>query len=194
MKVLLIRHAESEANAGMPTSDPVTISITEKGHLQATKLANEFNDKPDLIIVSAYLRTRQTAVPLIRKFPCAKVETWSLQEFTYLSPSRCMNTTPLERLPLVKEYWERCDPDFIHGTGAESFNQFSNRVAECTHRLKQLDNPNAAIFTHSQVMRLVKQCLEVGDQPALIAMKYFRDQMLKWPIFNTGILEFNLSK
>lgn len=100
MKVFLIRHAESESNVGNKTSDPSTISITEKGKSQSLELANKINDAPDLIIVTSYLRTTQTAMPLINKFPATKVETWPLHEFTFLSPSLCENTNSNERLPM----------------------------------------------------------------------------------------------
>ena len=193
MKVFLIRHAESAANAGAATSDPMSISITENGRMQAIRLANEFNDKPDLIIVSAYLRTIQTAAPLTRKFLRAKVETWPLHEFTYLSPAQCLNTTSLERLPLVKEYWDKCDPDFVHGAGAESFNQFSNRITECIERLRQLDNFCVVIFTHSLVMKLLKQCMTM-EVSAATSMRHFRDKMLEFPIKNTEAFEMKLIK
>lgn len=31
----LVRHGESLANAGLPTSDPTTIPLTQRGHEQA---------------------------------------------------------------------------------------------------------------------------------------------------------------
>jgi broad specificity phosphatase PhoE len=189
MKVFLIRHAESESNVGIKTSNPETIAITKKGELQAKELANKFNHQPDLIIVTTYLRTSQTASPLINKFPSAKIETWPLHEFTYLSPTQCLNTTPLERLPLVQEYWKGCDPDFIHGIGAESFSQFATRIADCLHNLQRLNHSTVLIFTHSQVMQFIKQYLEIGNQSPEIAMKYFRDKMLSSLFHNTEMTE-----
>jgi broad specificity phosphatase PhoE len=49
--VWFIRHAESEANAGLPTSDPKSIELTKKGFEQA-KLVSELIDvEPDLVIM-----------------------------------------------------------------------------------------------------------------------------------------------
>src|SRR5215831_4449673 len=127
MRVFLIRHAESESNVGSKTSDPSAISITEKGKEQSFELANKIIEAPNLIIVTSYIRTTQTALPLMQKFSNVRVETWPLHEFTFLSPGLCQNTNSKERLPMVNEYWERCDADFIHGIGAESFNQFIKR-------------------------------------------------------------------
>jgi broad specificity phosphatase PhoE len=88
-KILLIRHAESAANAGLATVSPDSIPLTEKGIEQARLLANFLADAPALIVVSPFLRARQTAAPLIERFLNAEVENWEVQEFTYLSKTRC---------------------------------------------------------------------------------------------------------
>ena len=55
-KILLIRHAESEANAGGIFVYTHIVKITETGKKQAEKLKDVL-DKPDRIIVSKYIRT-----------------------------------------------------------------------------------------------------------------------------------------
>lgn len=190
MKILLIRHAESEANAGLRTSDPAAISLTEKGIVQAIKLAEQFSEAPDLIITTTYLRTRQTAQPLIDKFPSVPVEVWPLHEFTFLSPSMCQNTTAMKRVPMVKEYWDRCDPFFVHGEGAESFDQFSTRVKVAWEKLKVLRHSSITIFTHGQVMRFLKQYLEEGDLHIGDAMQHLEKNKLTRPIQNAEIIVF----
>ena len=101
-KVVLIHHGESVANAGFPTSDPASIPLTEDGRLQAEQIAEKMTIVPDLIIVSPYLRARQTAEPVIKRFPQAKVECWpEVREFTYLSPASCIVTLlMLRQLPM----------------------------------------------------------------------------------------------
>ncbi len=58
----LIRHAECKSsgiwNAPME-------SLTEKGKEQAKLLAEEITLKPDLIVVSPFTRSQETAVPII---------------------------------------------------------------------------------------------------------------------------------
>jgi len=76
----LIRHGESAANAGAVTTDPATIPLTEAGRDQARSIATTITRKPDLIVVSFYLRTQQTAEPSMRRFPDVLVETWPMQE------------------------------------------------------------------------------------------------------------------
>jgi broad specificity phosphatase PhoE len=192
MKIFLIRHAESESNAGNKTSDPSTISITEKGSSQSSELANKITDAPDLIIVTSYLRTIQTASPLIKKFPATKVETWPLHEFTFLSPNLCWNTNSKERLPMVNEYWEKCDANFIHGSGAESFNQFIERVRGCIQRFRSMNHNFTTIFTHGHVIRAIRLLMDFNQFNSEISMKLYRDNMLKLPVYNSEIFELSL--
>ena len=72
--VHLIRHAESMSNAGYATQDPASILLSERGRMQAVRLAESIAEAPDLIVVSPYIRTRLTAEPLCRKFPLVPVE------------------------------------------------------------------------------------------------------------------------
>lgn len=55
-------------------------------------------------------------MPTISRFPDIKVEIWPLHEFTYLSPTKCRNTTGDERTPLVLKYWKKCDPYSVNFT------------------------------------------------------------------------------
>src|SRR5579872_7284673 len=61
--IFLIRHGESEANAGFATSDPKRIILTERGVTQAREIARFLRSTVslDLIITSRYLRARRTA-------------------------------------------------------------------------------------------------------------------------------------
>ncbi len=192
MKVSLVRHAQSEANAGKRTSDPQSIPITLNGRQKALEFAKGVIHPPDLIIVTSYVRTVQSAEPLIKRFPKVSVEVWPLHEFTYLSPTMCINTTSQERAPMMKEYWRRCDPMFIHGLGSESFNQFANRVVDSIDKIKHLDLATVIVFTHGQVMRFFKQYLEHGCTKGRLSMKVFRHTMLPIDVPNLGVFEIKI--
>ncbi|MFN7371036.1 MAG: histidine phosphatase family protein [Cyclobacteriaceae bacterium] len=185
MKTLYIRHAQSEANAGGRTIDPVSIAITETGYSQALTLTEEISEQPDLIVVSPYIRTQQTALPLTEKYPNCPIEVWPLQEFTYLSPVICRNTSPEERRPLVEKYWKSCDPDYIHGEGAESFNLFRKRISEAINDIQSLKLNNVIVFTHEQVILLIK--LMMLDKKYLMAD--FRGKVMSESIKNTEIFK-----
>ena len=126
-KICFIRHAESESNAGGRSSDPATIPLSKQGIAQAEALALTLSDKPSLVVTSRYIRTKQTASPVIKKFKDVSHEEWDIHEFTYLSPTKCENTTSADRLPMVQAYWEKCDPFYCDGEGAESFIDFIKR-------------------------------------------------------------------
>ena len=72
----LIRHAASSANAGAVTSDTINIPLSEAGRTQALSNARALPRRPELIVVSSFLRARQTAEPTMSRFPDVPVETW----------------------------------------------------------------------------------------------------------------------
>lgn len=187
-RIWFIRHAESAANAGLPTTRPDTIPLTDKGMQQAQALADNLNDVPGLIIRTPYLRTQQTAKPLLDKFPQVPTEIWPFHEFDFLSPSQCAGTTVEERKPWVSDYWQRCDPHYVHGAGAESFAAFKSRIIG---RLKQLEKSPydfIIVFAHGHVMRAIWQYLITGN--TLFdnnCMAGFRDKMTRLPVPNTAI-------
>ncbi len=153
-EVWFIRHAESEANAGLASSDPALIPLTEKGYRQAVKVSTAIPTIPSLIVFSPYVRTQQTAQLTMQLFPHVKHQEWNIQEFTYLSPALCQNMNSLQRRPMVEEYWKRNDPLYIHGEGAESFADFQRRVCETYRRIEEIDRGLVLIFGHGQFMRL----------------------------------------
>ncbi len=69
IRVFLIRHGESESNAGLPSADPGSAPLTPDGHRQASQIARVLADVPALIVTSPYLQARQTAQPAISRFP-----------------------------------------------------------------------------------------------------------------------------
>jgi probable phosphoglycerate mutase len=86
VRVWLIRHGQSESNAGLPSADWRRIPLTELGYRQAEHVAGVFADPPRFIVTSPYLRARQTAQPTIERYPGAPGEEWAVQEFSYLRP------------------------------------------------------------------------------------------------------------
>jgi len=162
---LLVRHCESEANAGLPTPSPAVIRLTENGHRQAADLAEAIPERPDLIVVSPYLRTRETASPFIARHPETPVETWPVHEFTYLDIVRHAGTTEAERSQVVDRYWERCDPLGNDGGGAESFADFIGRVDDALGRLFERDDRLVVVFTHGYVIHAAGLRLAEPEHP-----------------------------
>ena len=184
--IYLIRHGESVANAGERVEDHKTAPLSEKGFEQARVFATGFNEKPDLIVYSPFLRAEQTAQPFIDKFSDVPVEVWDVQEFTFLSDDRYRGTTVVERRILSKEYYSRNDLDYACGKGAESFNQMLKRVHGIMEKLQKLDkDKNIVIFTHGRFMRA---CLMVINNLPISIESFLS---LK-PIDNLEVVKFEL--
>jgi len=192
MKILFVRHGESESNAGGKTEFPHSINLTQKGIEQSHKLLERITIRPDLIVVTLHIRTVQTAAPLVEKYPDVPVGTWPLHEFTFLSPLLCRDTTTAERAPWVNGYWERCDADYVHGEGAESFNQFIGRVQLNMDKLLLLSNENIVVFTHGYVIRAVMMLTDGNTKDK--SMRHYRDALLKHEVANTSVHEIVFPK
>jgi broad specificity phosphatase PhoE len=188
--IWLIRHAESTANVGKKTATPETIGLTDTGREQANRLADYISDEPDLIVTSPFIRTLHTAKPLLTKYPRTKHEQWPIQEFTYLSPEKCNNTTMEDRIPMAMEYWERNDPHYCDGDGAESFNSFIGRVIEFKEKLKGRPEKYIIVFSHYQFIAAF-DWINGNNQNmnTTEAMAEFRQRLFSHKLDNTGILK-----
>lgn len=148
-----IRHGESLTNAGMPSESDQTTGLTEKGSQQSGYVTNAIQQAPDLFVISPYLRTQLTAAPTLEKFPNVPVETWPIQEYTYLSHQQYAGTTNKERRNLSVSYFRKGDPDLVLGDGGESFSQFIGRVEDCIQRLKTTNHAKIILFGHGWFIR-----------------------------------------
>jgi broad specificity phosphatase PhoE len=191
----LIRHGESEGNAGLVTISPRKICLTSRGQMQAESVAKAFNRAPSLIVTSAYIRTRQTAEPTIRRFPTVPVVEWDVQEFTYLDLERYRSTTVFERRPHVESYWNKCDPEYCDGTGAESFNAFFRRVELARELLCVSTLPFIAVFSHSMFIRgfmwSLTDSVSQTDAPQMLAL---RNYLSSFEMANASILKLQIDR
>ena len=197
--VLLIRHGESHANAGLPTAHPKTVRLTKKGHEQVETIPHTLikaNLLPDLIVISSFKRSQQTAKPTISTFPSIPKEKWPIHEFTYLSSRHTTHSTVHERRALVNEYWNKSDPTSIDATGSESFEQFVTRVEGVIERLKQARQNIIAVFSHEQficgLLWLLQRYQSEGTFVDTTAMRDFRNFCLNHRIHNGAIVQVDL--
>ncbi|NJR66421.1 MAG: histidine phosphatase family protein [Leptolyngbyaceae cyanobacterium CRU_2_3] len=153
--VWLIRHGESTSNAGLPSAEPTAMTqLTAKGQAQAEILARSL-PQPNLIVTSPYLRSKQTAQPLIQRFPNCPQTEWPVQEFTYLPATINQTTTHQERRKLREDYWEKCDPTCVMGEGAESFAELIDRTRLMQSTIALLDPGLVLVFSHAVFIRAV---------------------------------------
>ena len=151
--VWFIRHGESESNANLKTTHPAESAITPKGEREARRIVAAFETAPDLIVVSPFLRARQTAVPTQQAFPGTPVETWPVEEFTYLHPRHYDGTTGAERRQIAVAYWEANDPFRKDGGEGESFAELLARTEAVKNRLAASSARFIALFSHGLFLR-----------------------------------------
>lgn len=189
-EIRLIRHAESLANAGAATSTPRDIPLSDKGHEQAKRLAESITNEPERIILSPYVRTRETAQPLLERFRDCPVETLSTQEFTYLSIARCRNTTREDRRPMVEEYWARSDPNYTDGGQAESLAELIFRAQDFLRRTREMEGELIFAFTHEQFIKAVMwEVLQLGPNIDSKFMAAFYKFSMSFAIPNTAVIK-----
>lgn len=189
-EVWLIRHAESLANIGAVTSTPKDIPLSDNGFAQARHLADSIILRPDLVVVSPYLRSQQTAEFLQNRYPDTPTEMLNVQEFTYLSISRCRGTTHELRKPLVNEYWERGDPHYCDGDQAESLAALFHRTEQFLFQMNEKSFELAFVFTHEQFIKaLIWEVLHPNKIFDSKFMTEFQKFMTSFAVPNTGILK-----
>ena len=190
IEIWLIRHGESESNAGLPTSDTAKIALTPRGFAQAECVVAAFTRPPALIVTSPYLRAIQSAKPVIERFPQARLEEWPVHEYTYLSLASRHGSTLHQRRPLIDAYWERCDPQYVDGDGAESFAALVARAKQALERIKDLDDDFVAIFSHGLFIRILLWVqLACPVEIDAHAMRRFRSFIFGFSAPNSSILK-----
>ena len=87
-KIYLIRHAQSESNAGQAVRPNHAINLTDVGKTQAQALAewltDHISEPVTEIFVSQYLRTQQTAQPYIQRTNRLAIVNDEWHEFSFL--------------------------------------------------------------------------------------------------------------
>jgi len=177
--------------AGLPTEGHGDVPLTELGRQQACAVARRVERRPDLLIVSPFLRACATCEPIQVRWPATRRETWPIQELTYLSPARCAGTTSATRRPLVDAYWRRCDPHYVDGSDAESFSAFSSRLRDFHQRLLALDCAYVIAVGHGQFFRAYMMCLTDGFTVTPEWMSRYRIVETGNPMANCEIIELS---
>ncbi|HCC06469.1 TPA: histidine phosphatase family protein [Candidatus Nomurabacteria bacterium] len=147
-EIYIIRHAESISNAGEKTDSHDSIPLSEKGKLQAVELVEKLDIVPELIVVSSYSRTRETAEPFIKKHSSVPIETWDVQEFTYLDPKIYNGTCRADRIEPSLKYWKESDIYYKTSNEVESFYEFTKRIEKFIEQLKNRTEKKIVIFSH----------------------------------------------
>ena len=190
--VWFIRHGESRSNAGEVAVDRGSTRLTDKGEEQAKAAALKITKQPDLIVVTPYIRTQQTAQPLRERYPNVPCETWDLFEFSALSDENYVNRTWTQRTPTMRALWEANDPDYVDGPGAESFSGMVGRINTALKRLHEYKNKFILVYAHGYIIQTTRLMLGKPGLSAKELMKLIPYYMEHSPIENGSILRLEM--
>lgn len=169
--IYLIRHAQSESNAGLAIRPNADIAITELGKQQAEEVANWLiNQKiqPTQVFVSKYIRTQQTAEPYLQHIAQQAHILDDLFEFNYLDFQRIAQFTREELWKEAEQFWYKNDIHYQDGAETDSFANFVQRVKNVRQAFDALDDGVYVVFTHGMwIGMLIWQLLHLSDEKIL---------------------------
>ena len=152
MRLLLIRHAETTANAErlLDTAPPGT-DLSDRGRIQAEELVKALEDVPlDAIYVSDLVRTQQTAAPLAAARGLAPLIRPGVREIQAGEYEMAPDDGSWGAYLAVLYRWADGEPDArIPGgeSGTEVLTRYDSVVAEAAQ------HEAAAIVSHGAVIR-----------------------------------------
>jgi prepilin-type processing-associated H-X9-DG protein len=186
---VFIRHGQSAANVGYWDGSFAEIPLTELGWKQARALAARWDFVPGRIVISPFLRTRQTAEPTIERFPEVPVEIWPIQEFTYWDRDNWSGSAPEVMQDEVARFWRVADPTYRQGGGAESFGDLLGRARAALSRLERMEvEAPVLLFTHGHFMQALRHDLNFPDWSMQQKMATFYEVDERFKVKNTELM------
>ena len=174
MKTLyLIRHAQSAANAGGTSLPDREIPLSTEGARQAAELACRLPANCRAFI-SDMRRTHETAAPYCARHGIRPEILPCLNEFSYLPFAAVQGLDAAARKPLAEAYWQRADPHFRAGGGADTFAEFDGRVSDFLHRAWTALPHGSLLFGHGIWMALLAWRLSGNRAETGVDMAAFR--------------------
>jgi len=185
MKIILIRHGQSEANVKKIVQGiNFDTSLSELGKIQAKKLANRLkNEKIHKIYSSDFKRAKETAEAIIENHDLEIIFDKRLREqdagdFSGVSSKKEIKEFYRNLLEKKINLLEICPPN------GESFNVLTNRINNFLNELGDNDE-NIVIVAHGGAIRAILNIIDSGEN----SIKYFKDETIKFE--NTGLTILN---
>lgn len=177
-KIYLIRHAQSESNAGQTVRPNHQINITDVGKTQAQELADwlsaNVTEPVTEIFVSQYLRTHQTAQPYLQSTKRTAIVIDELHEFNFLDFDTIKDLSFDDIRVIADEFWQQHSAHRASEL-TDSFEHFVARVQKVRAYFDALPDGTYLVFTHGMWIGMLIWQLLLGDSPRLYNMKKFRE-------------------
>ena len=184
-KFYIIRHGETEANAGgeIRMCGSTNLNLTHKGFWDAMYLGKtKFNDfrKVENIYVSELVRTKQTAFALFKRDDYITAP--DLNEINF-GKYEMTNKKYLPSDILLK--WERAAEELVF-EGGDSIKERSENIYRCVSKLMTENDKPFALVTSSTISRLLIIQLMGLD------LNFFR--CIKFPYLSIAEVEYDTEK
>jgi alpha-ribazole phosphatase len=178
-RLTFVRHGQSIANAGGVTMEHALIPLSPLGAAQAACVADLLPAEPSRVLVSPYVRARDTARPYCLRVGWEAEVDPLLQEFSVIDPALLEGMTGVERRPIADAYWHAADPAVRMGVNADTFQEFDARVSTFMYGLGELPD-KSILFGHGIWFALLWWKLRgfrVEDSDGMRAFTDFRRQL-----------------
>lgn len=174
--IYLIRHAQSESNAGISIRPNADICLTAYGQQQAQDLAEwlvQHIEQPKQIFISKYIRTAQTAQPYLTQIGRGAQILDDLFEFNYLDFQRIAHLTYAQLRVEAEQFWLKNDIYYQDGATTDSFAQFIQRVKNVRKVFDELDDGIYVVFTHGMWLGMLMWQILQANESKIINMHQF---------------------
>ncbi len=185
MRLLLIRHGETTANAGrVLDTAPPGHSLTELGNEQAQSLVNRLRGEDiGVIVTSDLVRTQETAAPLAQDRGIRIEIHADGREISGGSLEDATHDAAFEEYSQTVFSWPDGDRS-VRLAGGESGDEvlarFDRQVERAAKATARSGREVGVVVAHGAIMRLWTTCRAVGADASFIASH---------PMPNTGIVE-----
>jgi alpha-ribazole phosphatase len=175
--LFLIRHGQSQANAGGVTLENPLVPLTELGELQARTLAALLPDATPAVWSSPFKRALDTAAPYCERLAVSALTHPDLREFEVIDTRQMRGCPFAEREAVLARYWLAAEPDVRTGPAGETFREFHERIGRMRRDFLPSLPEGSLIFGHGLCMALLFWQLwgfEKVDQTAMIHFRRFQ--------------------
>jgi broad specificity phosphatase PhoE len=186
-RIYLVRHGQSQANAGGMTLENPLVPLTELGALQARAIAPLLPPTSVAIWSSPFKRALDTAAPYCALMGRSVSIHDDLREFETVDTVQLRGSAGEVREAVVAGYWLKSDPDHRAGPAAETFREFHERVARARHGFLPTLADGSILFGHGMWMALLFWQLWGFASVDRLSMSLFRRFQLGFPTPNSGV-------
>jgi broad specificity phosphatase PhoE len=185
----IVRHGESTGNVAAAAAESgrleqidirerdADVPLSDTGREQASAVGTwigELPEKPDLVVVSPYLRTRQTAELALEDFPDIPVRRDERLRDRELGILDLLTTHGVQtRLPAEAARRDRLGKFYYRPPGGESWSDVALRLRSLLGDLRRdHDGDRVLLFGHEAVVFLLRYLIEELDEQELMGLAH----------------------